>query len=209
MVLSRSDLDSIKAMFMEDSFLDTLAEKVATLLENKFTDKLKEQQETINALRTEINDLKVQNQRCKQTLDDYEQSSRSLNIRVFGMPKTEKEDLRSKMIDLFRKIEVPVVDQQITSVHRVAPKVPNDRPPAILVKFANDAARLSVLKHKKKLKSTNIQIKEDLTQSRRALLAAAVQKFSFKMVWCYNGVVCVKIGNVINYVKTMDELNQL
>lgn len=209
MVLSRSDLESIKAIFTEN-FIQDIAGKVSQNILTRLEERLKKQEETIRDLKVEIADLKSANHGFVQALDRQEQVSRSLNIRVFGVPKTENEDLRGKMLEIFKKMQVNNLREgQIVACHRIASKNPSDKPPAILIKFSNDAVRTAVLKNRKNLKSTNIQIKEDLTQYRVGLLTAAMKKFSSKMTWCFNGSVYVKINGVVRSIKSPEDINTL
>ena len=53
MVLSKSDLDSIRGIFT-DQFLDSAAKKVAKLLERQLTNRLERQQKCIKYLKLKI-----------------------------------------------------------------------------------------------------------------------------------------------------------
>jgi len=209
MGLTNADIEKIKSIF-NDQFLSVIAEKVVFIIEKSFEDKIKKQNEAISQLHNEILSLKNSKASMEQLLEKQEQASRNLNIRIFGIAKEENENLRAKTLEFFnKKLKVNIKDQHIKKCHRVLSKNPGDKPPAILVTFHSDAERKAVLSSRKMLKSTNIQIKEDLTKTRLMLLSAAVNRFSFKNAWCLNGVVYVKCQSGVHRVNNSEELENL
>lgn len=205
MVLSESDIEKIKGIFT-DRFLNTIADRVTQILDKKFAAKLKEQETTISKLKQEIQTLKEAQCNILKSVDDQEQAFRNQNVRIFGLPVKNDEDLCSTIQDLFKSIKVNISDSGIQKCYRVQSKVDNNKPPAVIVRFSNDSDRLSVLRNKKELSSTGVSVKEDLTKSRLTLLAAAVNKYTFKNAWCRNGVVYVKIGGKIHRINGHEDL---
>lgn len=208
MVLSDNDIEKIKGIFT-DRFLQSIAEKVTQILDKKYKTKFKEQEDHISNLQQEIEELKIANREMNDALDNQEQASRSRNIRVFGIPAENGENLRSKILAIFKQMNVNINNSQIQKCHRVAPMKPSDKPPAVLVRFFSDADRLTVLKNRKNLRSTSIQVREDLTKHRLILLLDAIKTFTSKRAWCLNGVIYVKVGDVVHRVKNIKELNNL
>lgn len=213
MVLSSSDLREIKSTItsvFNDKFLQDIADKVAGMVEKKFEAQLAAQREEIMAVRTRVNSLEEENNQLRLSLDSQEQAHRNLNIRIFGMGAEDDENLRSKVLNLFKdKLKVNINNDDIKKCHRVTARVPNDKPPAVMVRFSDDAPRLSVLKNRKNLKNTPVQIKEDLTKLRLSLLTRAVQMFSVKSAWVLNGNVYVKRNDVIHRIADETGLSKL
>ena len=209
MGLTDRDIEKIKDIF-SDQFLNNIAEKVMQIIDRKYKEKFKAQEKAIGLLQQEIDDLKNSKRQAEDAFDNLEQASRSLNIRVFGVPINKNENLHSKMIDIFNKnMNVNIDASHIKKCHRITSRSPGDKPPAVLVRFVNDIERTAVLKNRKYLKSTGIQVKEDLTKNRLTLLSEAIKRFSSKQAWCFNGVVYVKIGDKVHRVSHSDELKNL
>lgn len=209
MGLTSGDLDKIKnivkTIFTED-FLQNVAESVVKIVSEKFEKRMDDQDKRINSMAQEISDLKKNNLSFTRALDNCEQASRNLNIRIFGMPEGENEDLRKEILGIFtKKMKVNVRDLDIKKCHRVKSKTPGGKPSAVLVRFDSDNARVAVLQNRKNLRDTGIQIKEDLTKYKLDLLKKAVEKFSSKCAWCLNGNIYIKRGNDVTRVDSEDD----
>lgn len=213
MGLSSADLREIKSTIIStfnDKFLQDIAEKVARIIENKFEERFKEQNDRITSLEAKIEKLEGEYQQVRNNMDSQEQSLRSLNIRIFGVKVQEGEDVRATVQDLFTKtLKCNIQNSDINKCYRVPSKNINDRPPAILVQFANDAARVSIFKSRKYLHKSGIQIKEDLTKFRLALLNSAVNQFAKTNVWTLNGNIYVKCGDSVRRIGDERELSAL
>lgn len=206
MVLSENDIEKIKGIFT-DRFLQNIAEKVAQIMDKKYANKLKEHEKCISELQQEVINLKIANKEMANALDQQEQASRNCNVRIFGIPTENNEDLRLKVQNVFKQMKVNINPAQIKKCHRIASKNPSDKPPAVLVRFFNDTDRLTVLKNRKNLKSTGVQVREDLTKNRLTLLSMAVNKFTAKNAWCSNGVIYIKVRDVVHRINNMEELD--
>lgn len=108
-----------------------------------------------------------------------------------GVPKTEGENLLSKVNELARVLDVPELTiHEVAAVHRL-PSRP-EKIPGIVVRFTSQATRDVWLDKKAKLRTTgtNIYINENLTKFNRELLVKmkewARQK-GFSYVWHRNG----------------------
>lgn len=212
MVLSNADLERIKSVIISvfnDKFMDDISEKIRVIVEKKFEDRIQSQDNTISKLLTKIDDLENKNKSFSMALDNQEQSMRNLNIRIFGIAAENGEDLRSVVLNLFNKtLKVTVKNPDIQKCYRVSGKNPGDKPPAVIVRFSNDAIRYAVLKNRRALKN-NVKIKEDLTKYRLRLFHSAINQFSSKNSWVANGCVYVKCDEVVRRISNENEINEL
>ena len=119
---------------------------------------------------------------AEQYLDDTEQYSPRACLRVYRIPFPKKEetatDCISKVKEVFKKIEVAVLDEAIDRVHRIKGKVKNkdtgEVRQAMIVKFSTWKHRTAVYKARKKSEDKKIQL--DLTAKRAKLLSFAREK---------------------------------
>lgn len=209
MGLTAADIEKIKNIFNEQ-FLQVIVEKVINMVQQKLDERFENQEKTIKELQREIVQLKASNTRTESVLDNQEQASRSLNIRIFNVPFEENENLRMKVLNIFNKnLKLSIKDAHLRKCHRVQAKKASDRPPAILVTFFSDTERKSVLKSRRLLKSSNVQIREDLTKFRLSLLSSAINKFTYKNAWCLNGVVYAKCGDLVHRINSVEDLDNV
>lgn len=194
--LSTTDIREIKTIIIgvfNDKFLADLAEKVALMVSEKFEAQLNAQKIEISNLKEDVATLKKENANLHVKLDSQEQANRSENVRVFGIQPEHGENIRDKMLCLFKnKLKVNILDSDVKKCHRITAKMSNDRPAAVLVRFASSEVRLSVLKSRKLLKNTGIYINEDLTKSRLSLYNRAKQTFGERNTWVWSGNVLVR-----------------
>lgn len=234
MVLTRTDLEEIRKLVSEEAgnimneiFLNNIADKIIKTVSEKFSIILDDQKETICKLNTEVQELKTVNKNLQKNIDKHEQYSRNLNLRIFGVkeePKNyhnqegansnkggsqEMKEVR-EVLDLFRnKLKVDIKEGDIRRCHRVNAKNPDSkqpRPRAILVRFVSNNKRMLILKSKSALKSTEIQIREDLTKNRFALLQRAIKKYTHKNAWCRNGTIYTKVNGQVRRIEDDSDL---
>lgn len=222
MVLSNEDLDKIKTIIhstFNEKFLNKIANKVAEMVESKFEAKISGQTAAIDKVKTQVAvlesknlELQTRNVELMKKIDDQEQSSRSLNVRLFGIPYDNKgeENLRADVIRIFiDKFKVNVKDADIQKCYRVRAKNPSDKPPAVIIRFANDTVRSAVLNNRKNLKGSGVNIKEDLTKIRLFLLESAVKKFTYRNAWCLNGNIFVRSNNIVHRISDSNDINSI
>lgn len=212
MGLSSTDLREIKSIVsgvFNDKFLQEIADKVAKMVEKRYEEQLKEQQRQVSLLRDELGHLKQENISLRNHLDNQEQSMRNDNIRIFGL-KAEDSDytLQEKVLDLFNnKLNANISSSAIKKCYRVTRKIPNAKPPAVIVNFSSSDARISVLKMRKYLKNTGVFIKEDLTKQRLSLYEHVKSIFTYKHCWILNGCVYVKCDdNAVHRINSEQDL---
>lgn len=214
MGLSTADIREIKSIIsgvFNEKFLSDVAERVAVLVGKKFEDQLKAQGKEITSLKENLSDLRAENRELRSMIEHQEQTMRSSNIRVFGVKTDLNENIYEKMLNLFNnKLNVHISNVDIKKCYRISQKMPSTKPPAVLVRFSTDIARLKVLKNRKLLKNTGVLIKEDLTKSRLTLFNKAISLFSNKNAWVSNGNILIKTSDgTIHRVTTDSELCDL
>lgn len=220
MVLSKKDLEDIgkiieekiTASFKNEDFIKNIVEIVNENMENKYGNIISKQVDDISSLKNEIAILKKDKNKLEKTIDDNQQYSRGLNVRIFGVPKeSEQENTRQIVLKLINdKMNIKdIKTTDINKCHRVQAKNPGDKPPAIVVGFNSDYIRAVVMKNRKLLKSTGISINDDLTKHRLSLFGSAVEKFSRNNVWCYHGNVFVKFKNVVHKIQDAEDIGNV
>lgn len=212
MVLTSEDLDKIKNIIhssMTEKFMNKIANKVAEIVDAKFEARITGHTEAINTLKTQVAELQERGREMERKIEEQEQNSRNLNLRIFGLPVSEGEDVKETVISLFsHKMKISIKGEEF-KCYRIRAKNPGDKPPAVMVRFLNDNVRNAVIANRKQLKNSSIRIKEDLTKFRLALLDAAVKKFTFKNAWCVNGNIYIRFNNSVRRVSSLCEINNL
>lgn len=127
--------------------------------------------------------------------DDLEQYSRRANVRLFGIPEESGENLFTIMTTLFQmRMGINGFKMEdIDRVHRIGTSK-QDKPRPVLLKFVSHRSKVLVLKNRKSLKGSGINIKEDLTKVRYALYQMAVKKFGATHTWTMDGKIHVTLG---------------
>lgn len=237
MGLSSADLDKIKSVIVT-VFKEEIMKELEINIDKRLKDKMDEEmiplKNTQEKLTREISELKIKNRSLEKMVDRQEQASRGLNIRLFGVVQEKEGDLREVILNIFNnKMQCDIRDCDIKTCYRVATKNSGEndirrvtrshsqnsnseggkgdgrKPPAILVRFANDRSRTAVLKNRKNLKSTGIVIKEDLTRFRLSLLSKAVEEYTGKNAWCLHGNIYIRTGDVVHRIEDFEKLGSI
>ena len=150
-------------------------------VEGKFLEletQIKSKTDIISTLQTQRKRDSQDMSKLKRDVNDAEQYSRRNCVRVYGISENSKEDTDQVMIDLASdKLDIKLERHEIDRSHGVgtprssaagAEKQPSPRP--IIVKFTTYRTRDLVLKRRRKLTGTRIEIEEDLTTINRTLL---------------------------------------
>lgn len=213
MVLTSDDLDKIKSIVqstLTEKFLNKIAAKVADIVEAKFEARVTRQEEIVNGLKNQIVELQTKSRDLEKRVEEQEQSSRNLNVRIFGLPHSHSVDLRKDVVQLINdKLKVNVRMEDVKRCFRVSAKNHADKPPAVMVRFANDTVKSAVIANRKHLKSENIRVKEDLTKFRLTLLDAAIKRFTYRNAWCLKGNIYVRHNNGVHRVSDMCDLGNI
>ncbi len=132
-------------------------------------------------------------------IDELEQTNRSTNLRIVGLPEEEDEDVTSKVIDLTRdQLRIEHIRQSdFESIQRMGPKH-YKQSRDVMVRCSNIAIKNQMYKRRKSMQSSNnpIYINEDLTSHRGKLFYHARKlKKSGKLfgVWSQEGNIMIKV----------------
>jgi len=166
-------------------------------VEDAVADALRKVNQEIGRLQSEVTSLKehvrVLDNQLKCRTDDVEQYTRRNNLRVFGIPETPGEDTDRLIVNLAKEqlgVDLPL--EAIERSHRVGSRPAarqggRERHRPVIVRFCSYRDRRRVFQAKKKLKGTDISIKEDLTVGRLEVLRAAISRFGLKNTWSTDG----------------------
>lgn len=213
MVFSSSELREIKTAIVNtfnEKFLQELTEKVINIIGKRIDEKFSAQNNKIASMETKIAELESKNIELRGYVDNIEQSARSLNVRIFGLPVSNGENLRSQVLKLFTEnLKIGINEADVEKCYRIQSKKVSDKPPAVLVCFKTNQVRSTVLRARKLFKNSIYSIKEDLTKMRLDLFTSAVRRFSRQNAWVYNGNIYVKLNNTVHRVENESSLDKL
>lgn len=172
-------------------------------------------QATIEKNNTVIKELKCALQQkdekivaLENRIDDLEQYQRRQCIRIFGVKEEEAEDTDKIATEVARKIGVELDVNDIDRSHRVGRR-DTEKPRPIIVKFVSYRKRSEIYRCKRRLKSTGITIRDDLTKARHALLRESISRFGLHNVWTMDGVVIVNHEGTKRRLTRMADLNNM
>lgn len=220
------------------STLDEIREKQNKLQENYETlaktskDQSKNHKELVTKVDDNSADIDYINgdlENINFKLNSLMQDKLSLNLIINGVPKSENENIKSVMSNIFTTIGVELEEDSITALWHDR----NDTPP-IIVKLKNKTTKDSILKIRKS-NNTNSQpigkslyakdfgfdsdkqifINEELTQQTRILLNTTKkilkEQANFKFIWASDGKVLAKKNEIskIIHIRNKWEVQQL
>ena len=182
------------------------------VMQNEMFNFKKDQDELIkanNELRKRLDTMEARNaelvnrlETAYNQIDDLEQSQRRTSLMVNNLAPVPGKTDEELFLDLCKnKMEhLNVTRAHIARIHRLSrpSSYDNNKPPSLVVKFAQDKFRDSVFKNKKNLKGSNVVISESLTKRRSMLLKSCIDRIpgnrDTRSVWTDNGRILVKIG---------------
>ncbi|CAK1589186.1 unnamed protein product [Parnassius mnemosyne] len=149
-------LDSLRQQWQED--LNSAIQKVSKTfaqdinrLEKRvdsWEERIKELEQNFTASHSpdvtpmqENNELRADLENLRAKFDDLDQASRSCNVELQNIPEKKAENLIHLSIEVGKLIGVDIKASDIRSVHRVSPKVPNDRPKNIVLQLTTRRLR--------------------------------------------------------------------
>ena len=178
------------------------------------------------ALKKEINNLRIEQERQKGAVNDIEQYGRRECIEVSGVPPKDSENAEEIVIALAKAIGVDVQKEDISACHRVK-KSKGD--PIIITKFVNRKLKEQIMAHRKNLRNKTVGslklsendskldgrifINDSLTSANRNLFRLVrikcVEK-SWSFAWTRNGVIFARKNehSPITRVGSVKELDQ-
>lgn len=196
------------------------------------TNLMKEIREELAAVKKENESLRVKNaalnsevSSLKDRVRSLEQYSRKNNVEISGIPETPKEDVCRIVRDVGATLGVEVLENDISTAHRV-PTFKKDRPPPIIVQFCRRTIRdalISKFRDRKKmtanqihaaLPSSDVYVNEHLSPENKLFLSKLKQKckeIGFNYAWCRDGKFFVRRsqGERCLKVDTYEELAKL
>ena len=218
------------ALQLFESELKTVIENKHQELKSLIENDQKEIFKRIEHLESENFELKQSNEELKKSLSDMkdesktnhdlistiendvklnsiktnnnEQYSRKNNIRIFGLPQVDKKEDPTKVVLSFIKEKLNLKHfemKEIEAAHRVGISR-NNRPQAMIIRFARRDSRMEVLKNRKCLKNSPFVVTEDLTRLNVLLLNRAKNHPRIDQAWSWN-CKCWAIGKNGNKIK--------
>jgi hypothetical protein len=134
----------------------------------------------------------------KYANDQVEQYTRRDNLRLFGIPEEDHEDLEQKIIEIAKSINVDLCKDDFSVAHRLGPKTGpgSGKHRAIIVRFVRRKKRNELLANKKHLKNhtTKIFIAEDLTSLKLRLLKEVKASPRVKMAYSKEGRIMARLA---------------
>lgn len=187
--------DTLSSGKFLQSIVEAISERVTELVVKKLEMSLQFNTEVVADLTKKLENKEKEMQAMKEDFearcDALEQYSRRNSIRIFGVHESAGENTDELAVNVFRDMGVNVDLREIDRTHRVGPRTTAKVRP-IIVKFTSFRARQEVFTNKRKLKGTNITIREDLSAYRLSILKVAIQRFGLKNVWSSQGDIIIK-----------------
>ena len=131
---------------------------------------------TIVQLEAQMNDLVTKQKSLEALNDQVEQYTRRMNIRIFGIPETNKQEKTDELVKQFCKneLDVELKSEDISRSHRVGrvslATAHRQRP--IIVRLTWHNKKVEILKRRRQLRINKkpFSVQEDLTETCRSIL---------------------------------------
>ena len=150
--------------------------------------------------------LSEENKKLAIRLDDIDRYNRRNNIEFHGIPENiSKDELQDTVIQLGKKIDVIINEQDFEAVHRLK-KSPNSKAPArVIARFVNRRTVEKLIESRKQLKDMNLDdinlkkvlITNNLCPSYSKLYNMLHKLYKNKVInscWSFNGLVYYKLS---------------
>ena len=141
--------------------------------------------------------LEDDNYRLSQEVDDLEQYTRRINVRIYGVPEQPEENTDNLAMGFFKsEFNVDVVSNDISRSHRVGKKSAA-KPRPIIVRFTKHNTKVAVMSRRRVLKERKrpFNLQKDLTINRREILKYLnkdIEEGIVSKVWTVDGVICFR-----------------
>ena len=207
-ILTDPRFESVVAGHIDKRLLDIKEElqaQEARILDLEATSKSKSTE--IESLRSQLETRTNTVNTLTRRLDSLEQYSRRNSLRFFGIKESPGESTDDVIIKLATdKLKMNLCKDEIDRSHRVGPPKEtisdDDKPRAIIVKFASYRKRREVMGNRRKLAGKRMSILEDLTAKNAILLNAARLSEKVKSAWSIDGRIFA-ISNAAGSVKKL------
>lgn len=190
--------NAIKNYLENEAFMEDVVKRVSVSIIDNMQKRLEEF----------IKPVIQENIILKERIDHLEQYSRRNNIRIFGMPEKQNENLEDSVIDIFeKKLNVHVPKEAIERIHRTGRHSEGKTRP-VIIKFLSYKTRQQVLNNKKKFKGTNFIVYEDLTKTRLSILHKVQLKIGRRNTWTHDGSIFFRRDNSIHAIKSSEDYDK-
>ncbi|KAK3096482.1 hypothetical protein FSP39_000598 [Pinctada imbricata] len=206
-------LAAMQPMPQQSMLTDFDIQRIALAVKNLMADEIKSQVESqLAPFRDGYNNLVKENKFLHNRIDELEQYGRKNCVRIFGVSE-DKTDTDAVVLEIGRKLEVPIQQSDIAVSHRVGPSNTN-KPRPIIARITSYSARHLLLKGSKKLRNiegmSRVSINQDLTKRRAKLAYEArqlVKKGHAKSTFVFDGKIFLVDANEKKHaVKCLDDL---
>ena len=202
--------DTITNMFkkVENKLEEKLDEKIERKVEEKVNEKLAEVNDRLDRLVYENVQLREDNDRLRNRLDNNEkvaqsamkksnrneQYSRKNNIKIMGV-REEDEETEEMLIEkinciLDSKTGITIDPYKIVAIHRIPGK--SGMPKPVLVKLMNNNEKTKVMKKRKFMKHAGYRLVDDVTKENTMLINRLNLHKDIDSAWYFNGNVFAK-----------------
>ena len=152
----------------------------------------------------------------KVGLTSLDQYGRRENVEFVNIPETiPQEQLMKHITEVMKSIHIKVTEKDVHNLHRIGKKS-SHRPRNVIVRFVNRKTAFTLLKNKKKLKSTNYKyyITENLCPYNKQIfnrLYKHKKNNELHSLWSYNGNVFCKVNEEDErvHVQHLDDIDDL
>lgn len=190
---------AMSEFFQSETFHNIIGDAVSKAVDGK-----------VNKMELEIKELKENNEKLENKLNDLEQYGRRNNIRIYGInkgrsKKIETNELEKEVVrQLNEKTGCALVNHQIEACHYLD-KSQNQ----VIVRFVSRKTRDEVFYRKKGFRGTKVSVTEDLTSKNYHLLKECQNHFDKKFLWTKYGMVKLNLNGKIYNVRTMKDVENL
>ena len=149
--------------------------------------------------REAIDSLLAQQAVMKEELNSVAQYTRKNTVRIYGLHDTKERETAAetseKVIELLRNnLKMKVERSEISIAHRLGIFSPDaDRP--VICKLISRTTKNEIIANRRKLKNTQIVIKEDLTRQNQARLKDISEAEDVERAWYHDGKFWAKLTN--------------
>lgn len=211
----------ILSCFSDTDFLKNFAAKIADSFTANLNTKLKQFEERVDTLETQLVEAKVnsemqlgvlkrENSELREMIEQLQQVNKSNKLRVYGLQERDNENVKQVLCEMFsKKLSVDVPSEAMGNCYRVGKNSKGNRQPRpVSVEFFNFYYRAQVFNKKKLLKGTKIIIAEDLVKARYNLYLKARERLGKQSVWTRDCRVYSKINNKIMVLQNLEDLEK-
>ena len=174
---------------------ERICKRLGDIISHSLRQKVEDQEKTTQALETKITELENCQKIQESLIDDQEQYSGRECVRIWTDEKEENgEDTDAIVLELAKKMEVPLTLQDVSRSHRVG-RPGTGKPRAIICRFASWRTKRRFMKGRTALKKTKIFVSDDLTKARSHLFYLARQKKTqgkCVQCWTFDGKIFLK-----------------